>query len=98
VGEERLVVGTDTGDLLLFDMGECRAVLPQSPGASGGSVDVLVAYGRGFVCGGSSGIVHVFEKTDDKDYYKRVRSIKVDSGAVQAGSSGGGGMSTLMLL
>lgn len=86
------MVGTDAGELLLFDMGECRAVLPHSPssgGASGGSVDAIVAYGRGFICGGSSGIVHIFEKTDDKDYFKRVRSMKVDNGTVQAGSPGG---------
>lgn len=93
VGEERLVVGTDAGELLLFDMGECRAVLPQSPGGgnggNGGSIDAIVACGRGFICGGSSGIVHVYEKTEDKDYFKRVRSMKVDNGAVQAGSTGG---------
>jgi len=29
VSEERVIVGTDTGELLLFDMGEFKSVLPQ---------------------------------------------------------------------
>lgn len=89
VGEERLVVGTDMGELLLFDMGECRAVLPQSPGSSGGSIEAIIPYGRGFVCGGSSGIVHVFEKTEDKDYFRRARSIKVALENSQSPATGG---------
>ena len=43
VGEERLVVGTEMGELLLFEMGECRAILPQSPGVNGGSINAIVA-------------------------------------------------------
>jgi hypothetical protein len=81
------VVGTEMGELLLFEMGECRAVLPQSPGASGGAINAIVAFGRGFVCGGSNGMIHVFEKTDDKDYFRRVRSVKVESSAAQGSGS-----------
>ena len=32
-------------------------------------------------------MVHVFEKTDDKEYFRRMRSMKIDSGAIQ-GQSG----------
>lgn len=78
VSEERVVVGTDNGELLLFDMGEFKLVLPQSP-ADGASIDVIITCAKGFICGGSAGTIHLFEKTDDKDYYKNAKTFHVEN-------------------
>ena len=48
--EERVVVATDTGDLLLLEAGELKCALAASP-ADGASIDSIVAYSKGFVCG-----------------------------------------------
>lgn len=78
VSEERVIVGTDNGELLMFDMGEFKLVLPQSP-ADGNSIEVVVSCTKGFICGGNGGVLHLFEKTEDKDYYKRAKSFRVES-------------------
>ncbi len=76
--EERVIVATDTGDLLMFDFGELKLVLPMSP-SDGNSIDCIIAYSKGFVCGGDLGVLSIFEKTDDKEFYRRARTCKIDS-------------------
>ena len=44
------MAATDTGDLLLLEAGELKCALPASP-ADGASIDSIVAYSKGFVCG-----------------------------------------------
>lgn len=43
-------MATDTGDLLLLEAGELKCALAASP-ADGASIDSIVAYSKGFVCG-----------------------------------------------
>ena len=82
MSEERVVVATDTGELLLLDAGELKAVLAAAP-ADGNSIDSIVAYTKGFVCGADGGVIYVFEKSDDKDYYKKSKSFKIENNGVK---------------
>ena len=68
--EDRLIVGTESGDLLLFEStGEFKTVLPQSP-SDGYAINAVAPFSKGFICGGDAGTIMIFEKTDDKDYYR----------------------------
>ena len=40
-------------------------------------VTAIVASSKGFSCSCGPGSVFVFEKTDDKDFFKKTREIKV---------------------
>lgn len=37
----------------------------------------IIAHSKGFACAGRTGTVHLYEKTDDRDYYRKVRVVKV---------------------
>ena len=75
-----MVIGTDTGRVLLFDgpdqkaevllFPEERKVVPPPPAAR---VECLGAYTRGFVVGDSRGVLHVFERGDDREFYRLQR-------------------------
>jgi hypothetical protein len=41
------------------------------------NVTNIAAFSKGFVCSGGAGFVHLFEKTDEKDGFKKTREIKV---------------------
>ncbi|XP_063431022.1 cilia- and flagella-associated protein 57-like [Mytilus galloprovincialis] len=90
VSEERVVVGTDTGKLLLFENGEIKnefnigASLQDKKQADDDSsivtipqVTAIVAYSKGFACACGPGTVHLYEKTDDKDLFKKSKQIKI---------------------
>ncbi|XP_041357286.1 cilia- and flagella-associated protein 57-like [Gigantopelta aegis] len=87
VSEERVVVGTSTGHLLLFEAGELKSefVLAEKKDekTEEGIVSVpvqvtaIVAYSKGYACACGPGTVHLFEKTDDKDSFKKAREIKI---------------------
>jgi len=40
-------------------------------------VTAIVAYSKGFACACGPGTVHLYEKTDDKDLFKKSKQIKV---------------------
>jgi len=42
-------------------------------------ITAIVAYSKGFACACGPGTVHLFEKTDDKDFFKKAREIKVSN-------------------
>ncbi|CAH1775033.1 unnamed protein product [Owenia fusiformis] len=96
VSDERVIVGTDKGKLLLFEAGELKnefnvvssmqqsssdkdkmSSVTEEVGAVSCAVTALVAYSKGFACSCGLGTVHMFEKTDDKDFFKKTREIKV---------------------
>ncbi|KAJ8609022.1 hypothetical protein CTAYLR_010681 [Chrysophaeum taylorii] len=110
--EDRFVVATDTGDLLLFEGFEFRATLArpkQAPvgvggsttadGSAGsaqgdanqqgnqqhinidptGSINSLVAFSKGFVCGCADGILCVFERADDsRETFKCAKVFNIE--------------------
>lgn len=55
-----------TGD---EDADSLATIIPQ--------VTAIVAYSKGFACACGPGTVHLYEKTDDKEYFKKTREIKV---------------------
>ncbi|XP_078485320.1 cilia- and flagella-associated protein 57 [Ciona intestinalis] len=105
VSDERVVVGTDTGRLLLFENGELKSefhaalpagsiadtnsvrasvsMIPEDTMSSSGSglgacqITSVVAHSKGFACAGGAGTVHLFEKTDEKDFYRKTRIVKI---------------------
>ena len=75
-GTQVCVVADDAGELLIVENGEVRAVLP-SPGLHSG-IDVVVAHGtKGFICGGEHGKIYMYEKTDDQQMFKLVKTFSV---------------------
>merc|ERR1719440_320438 len=82
MSEERVVVATDTGELLLLEAGELKAALAAAP-ADGNSIDSIVSYSKGFVVGADGGVIYVFEKSDDKDYYKKAKAFRIENNAVR---------------
>ena len=55
----------------------------------------LLTYNKGFICSGGNGTLHLFEKTEDRNTFKRARSVSiwvdpaihVEQPAVGSGSS-----------
>jgi WD40 repeat protein len=75
--DDRIIVSTDNGDLLLVENFEYRHQLPLSP-SDGISIDTLVAHGtKGFICGGDMGTISIFEKSEDKELFRRVKTHNV---------------------
>eukprot|EP00466_Bigelowiella_natans_P020910 jgi/Bigna1/37070/e_gw1.17.10.1 len=72
----RLLVGTDTGDILVFVNAEYRGVLDSSP-SNGESITCLATYSKGFVAGCDQALLYVFER-DEKKMYKQTRSFQID--------------------
>ena len=60
ISAERLVLGTDGGELLLLEGGELKGPLACAPN-DGLSVDSIIGFSRGFICGSYGGTVHIFE-------------------------------------
>lgn len=73
---ERIVVASDQGELLLVESGEVRATLA-SP-AEGLSIEVILPFSKGFVVGGDNGLLSIYEKTEDKEYYKKQKSFTIE--------------------
>lgn len=79
--DDRILVGTDTGDILVFENADFRGVLESSP-ANGKSIDSIAAFSKGFVCGCEEGVLYVFER-DDKEIYKQSKSFQIDGNYVR---------------
>lgn len=74
--DRRLVVSNDHGDLFVVEEGDFF-ILPTSPSDSL-SINALIKYDKGFICGGENGIVNIFDKSDDdKEMYRRTRTLKL---------------------
>ena len=40
-------------------------------------ITAIAAFSKGFACASGVGTVHLFEKGEDKDFYKKIRVVKV---------------------
>lgn len=78
VTEDRIIVATDNADLLLIEDGEFRCPLPVAP-SDNHAIYSIVPTSKGFVCGGEMGLIHIFEQTDDKELYRKVRTLTIES-------------------
>uniref|UniRef100_A0A6Q2XMB8 Cilia- and flagella-associated protein 57 n=1 Tax=Esox lucius TaxID=8010 RepID=A0A6Q2XMB8_ESOLU len=91
LSEERILAGTETGRLLAFESGDLRWEMsvtsrpaPEGSEAEGSAAQVraprvtaITAYSKGFVCSAGPGTVCLFEKTEEKDNYRKTREIKI---------------------
>ncbi|KPI86830.1 hypothetical protein ABL78_4107 [Leptomonas seymouri] len=80
--ENRLVVSTDNGDLLLFEDRQYRHPLPLSP-SDGIAITALASYTKGFVCGGDMGLITLFERTRSNEMYRKVRNFRFNADGTQ---------------
>eukprot|EP01065_Artemidia_motanka_P003519 TRINITY_DN11686_c4_g1_i1.p1 TRINITY_DN11686_c4_g1~~TRINITY_DN11686_c4_g1_i1.p1 ORF type:complete len:1358 (+),score=552.17 TRINITY_DN11686_c4_g1_i1:68-4141(+) len=71
--EDRVIVGTQEGDVLVVDGSELRKVIVNVFGTSGDTptaVWAMYSVGRGFICGGDGGAFAVYERTYDSEYFQ----------------------------
>lgn len=75
--EDRLVVGTDGGELLIFEGTEFRKILDTSPN-DGQPIDSVVAFSKGFVAGCNGGRLRIYERSEDaRLFYKLTAEFAV---------------------
>ncbi|VTJ60870.1 Hypothetical predicted protein [Marmota monax] len=119
VAEDKVIVGTDTGKLFLFESGDQRwetNIMVKEPTASSKNLEVIheseslvefppvsspvpsfeqivttsshnqlvmprvfaiAAYSKGFACSAGPGRVLLFEKIEEKDFYRESREIRI---------------------
>ncbi|XP_022105499.1 cilia- and flagella-associated protein 57-like [Acanthaster planci] len=73
--ELAVVVSSQSKDAERSAMGSIAE--SEVPSSGPPMVGAIVAYSKGFACSGGKGIVHLYEKTEDKDFYKKTREIKI---------------------
>lgn len=85
ISEDRVVAGTNSSKLLVFDQGdlvmEILYVLPSNE-QSPPSFDFVTAYSGGVLAGTSTGVCIMFEKTDDDLLYKKTREFIMEPSGV----------------
>jgi WD40 repeat protein len=82
--DDKILVGTDTGDIFVFENAEFKGVLESSP-SDGKSIDSLAAYSShpsGFVAGCDEGVLYVFER-DEKEMFKQAKFFQIESNFVK---------------
>mmetsp|Transcript_8641 Transcript_8641/g.35548 ORF Transcript_8641/g.35548 Transcript_8641/m.35548 type:complete len:1034 (+) Transcript_8641:3-3104(+) len=68
--EDSVVVASDCGDLLLFENYELKSVLLPNATCTG-TVTSIAEFSKGFICGGSAGLLYIFEhERDSRDPYR----------------------------
>ena len=95
ISKNRIIVGTENEKILVYENGEFIATIDTGP--SPGVADLpdhlqqlirvtcVVPFSTGFAIGNSTGVISVYEKTDDKEgYYKKNHDEVVDSSAIKS--------------
>jgi hypothetical protein len=63
--DQRLLLGTDQGEILCINQNlEYKETLKDSPG-EGYEIECIEETDKGFICGGSNGIIYIYEKADN---------------------------------
>ena len=88
--EDRVVVATDCGNLLILDSYELKVVIPINldheeykdlTAINSKSLPVysIIRYSKGFICGCAQNLLRIFEKSDDpQDYYTHTKTFVVE--------------------
>ncbi|KAJ3005843.1 Cilia- and flagella-associated protein 57, partial [Thoreauomyces humboldtii] len=92
---DRIIVGTEDGKILIFEAnGELKAEIAhgQGPAATPRSITTLLAYSKGFICGGSKGSIAIYDRNEDgagtslpgaagqlsgRDIYRKVKELSL---------------------
>ncbi|CAI9739315.1 ciliaflagella57-likeassociated and flagella-associated 57-like [Octopus vulgaris] len=102
ISDERLLVGTDKGKVLVIESGESKAEFNPLTDAflesrskdsqskelvryitkdefkdQSTEVSAIVAYSKGFACACGVGTVHLFERSEEKELYKKTREVLI---------------------
>ncbi|MBN3302205.1 CFA57 protein, partial [Amia calva] len=97
LSDERVIVGTESGRLLVMEGGDLRWEMSVAPKPSTQDsnrslgkknvdeplsdalprVSAIAAYSKGFACAAGPGTVYLFEKTEEKDHYRKTREIRI---------------------
>lgn len=89
--EDRVVVGTSTGELLLFEGLELKLTLQTSPN-DGLPIKSILACAKGFIVACGDATVRVYERSSDaREMFKRTRRYKIVGDDAQSPSAGGAG-------
>ena len=81
LGDGRLLVGTDQGEIMLCDSnGECKHLLKECPG-EGFIITCFKLYQKGFIIGGDQGQIMVFEKFNDPTILYEGKKLPLQSNA-----------------
>ncbi|GMH45741.1 hypothetical protein BSKO_13704 [Bryopsis sp. KO-2023] len=73
--KERIILGTDSGELLVIEGGEIKTTLSIDNSLS---IESIVTHSKGFVVGHEGGVVNLFEK-DEKDMFRRGKSFAIEN-------------------
>jgi len=87
--DDRIVVATSSGELMIIENFEFKCILSCSPG-DGKSTGSIVSYSKGFVVGGNDEQIRIYEHSDDsREFYKlsKVFTIKQPSKATTSTST-----------
>ncbi|CUG89431.1 WD40 repeat-containing protein, putative [Bodo saltans] len=89
--EEKVIAGTEEGDLLVFENSELKKTLKSVHGEAY-AITAVAPVARGIVACGEGGMVSVFERTlDDNVYFRILKQFNPVSFMTAAMSSGSGG-------
>eukprot|EP00304_Pavlova_gyrans_P012532 CAMPEP_0206035036 /NCGR_PEP_ID=MMETSP1466-20131121/1785_1 /ASSEMBLY_ACC=CAM_ASM_001126 /TAXON_ID=44452 /ORGANISM="Pavlova gyrans, Strain CCMP608" /LENGTH=1327 /DNA_ID=CAMNT_0053409369 /DNA_START=150 /DNA_END=4130 /DNA_ORIENTATION=+ len=77
LADDRVLVGTEAGNLLVVDSGEFKLELQHSP-ADGNAIEAIAAYSKGFLCASDGGVVHAYERTEERELFKRAKSFSLE--------------------
>ena len=86
--DEKAVIATENGELLIIENFEYRCMLPTSPNDSK-PVGSIVAYSKGFVVGGCNGSLRIYERSDDaREFYKCTKVFTIRNKPNKAAADG----------
>lgn len=70
--DDRLVLGTVSGDLWFVEGTEFKRILDSGPPTPDKRACVIQAFSKGFIVGGERGSLRLFERSEDTKYYFKV--------------------------
>ncbi|GMI47566.1 hypothetical protein TrCOL_g2169 [Triparma columacea] len=75
--EDRVVVATENGELMIIENFEFKCVLSSSP-SDGKRVGSIIAYSKGFIVGSAGGTLRIYERTDEtREFYKLSKTFTI---------------------
>ena len=80
VDDQRLLVGTTQGDIICVEGLEIKKIFP-SVHPEGVAIHAVVAFSRGFLCGGSLGYISLFERAYDGSLFNKYKQIQLPGGS-----------------
>lgn len=70
--DDRLVLGTNAGDLWFIEGTEFKRILDSGPPSAAKRACVIQPFSKGFIVGGERGSLRLFEKSEDSKFYYKV--------------------------